>query len=159
MRTVVLELRFKNGTYLGNKWGRNIKIETELSDEELVQKYVGKEFEHSEGSEHLSMVEGVTVKYLLKDVLAQHKVKFTKPQQAIVDMLMDGWRLCDVSGPNAMASKLEWLKQGVSLEEAREGYGLEYAGKVYKAFWNIGYVVKKQVGVSVSMGEHMVSLY
>jgi len=112
-----------------------------------------KTYYHEEISENLAKT------ITLEDILKTHKVKFTKPQQVIVDKLMAGYKLAKVNS-HRMSSTYQWLKPGYEgkSKEERLNYGLEYAGRVYKAFWNIGYAVKKQIGIALIMGQYVVTV-
>ena len=69
-------------------------------------------------------------------------VKFTPPQQKIVDKLLNGYTI-KVVNEHRMSGG-EWMWKNPNSEN------LEYAGKVYKAFWKVLYQIRKQKGVSLS---------
>lgn len=109
---------------------------------------------------HEEICEGLlsAVTITLHDVLKQHKVKFTKPQQDIVDKLLGGWKLAQVNS-HRMASEFKWMKPGQDEKPLDEKLMyLEHAGSVSKAFWNIYYAVSKQTGIRISMKQYVVIL-
>ena len=60
-------------------------------------------------------------------------VKFTPAQKKIVDLILKGY---DMSGGQMM-----W--------KSPYSTSLEHAGKVYKAFFNVFYQIKKQKGIEI----------
>jgi len=58
--------------------------------------------------------------------------KFTKPQQAIIDRLATGDRLTVINQHHMSGGEFRWKSPNGNLD---------YAGKVYRAFFNIAYVV------------------
>jgi len=80
-----------------------------------------------------------------KTLIETNKIKFTKPQQKIVDLILKGWKIWVVNEHRMNGGDWMWKSPHSSYPE--------YAGKVYKAFWNIEYQVKKQSGVVIKMGE------
>ena len=146
MRTLRVKLNFEPSTVVENIYSREFNLHVSDSPEEIKDVYKGKVMDNGEG--HKSTVRSVEVTLSLAEVLEKYNVKFTKPQQEIVGKLMDGWRLGIVNSHRMNGGEYMWVRPGY---EGREGDGLEYAGKVYKAFHNISYAVYKQIGVSVSM--------
>lgn len=102
-----------------------------------------KEKNHDEICEGLASSNKIT----LEEILKLHKVKFTKPQQAIVDRLLKGQRLLRVN-KHLPTSVFKWKKP--------DSEYLEETGSVYKAFWNIEYTVYKQTKISLSMGQYII---
>lgn len=78
-----------------------------------------------------------------KSFLQENNIKFTKPQQAIVDKLLLGWKLTLVNTHHMSGGDYMWIKY--------PGAEPSYAGRVYKAFWNIEYAIKKQTGIKFDM--------
>jgi len=68
-------------------------------------------------------------------------VKFTKPQQGIVSILLRGWEIRIVNKHHMNGGTLMW-------KSPHSDY-LEHAGKVYKAFFNVFYQIKKQKGIEI----------
>lgn len=66
-------------------------------------------------------------------------VKFTPAQQRIVDLLLQGWEIQVVNTHRMNGGEMMWKRPDSSY--------LEHAGKVYKAFFNIFYQIKKQKGI------------
>ena len=63
-------------------------------------------------------------------------VKFTKAQKGIVSILLRGWEIRVVNRHHANGGTMMW-------KSPHSDY-LEHAGKVYKAFFNVFYQIKKQ---------------
>lgn len=82
----------------------------------------------------------------LKTIVENNKIKFTKPQQHIVNRLLSGDILVDV---NTTGNKSEYMWLSKNAKNS------EYAGKVYKAFWNIFYEIKKQTGIVLEPGDYL----
>jgi hypothetical protein len=78
----------------------------------------------------------------LQVLLDTKYVKFTKPQRAIVDRLLKGAKLTVVNSHRMSGGEFMWVDY--------PGAYPSYAGKVYKAFFNIFYQIKKQTGVVVN---------
>jgi len=68
-------------------------------------------------------------------------VKFTKPQKGIVSLLLKGWTIKTVNKHHMSGGQMMW-------KSPHSDY-LEHAGKVYKAFFNVFYQIKKQKGIEV----------
>ena len=68
-------------------------------------------------------------------------VKFTKAQKGIVSILLRGWEIRVVNRHHANGGTMMW-------KSPHSDY-LEHAGKVYKAFFNVFYQIKKQKGIDV----------
>ncbi len=80
---------------------------------------------------------------LFSSFLQENNIKFTKPQQEIVDKLLRGWKLTVVNTHYANGGDFMWLEY--------PGAEPSYAGRVYKAFFNIGYTIQKQTGIKFDM--------
>lgn len=72
--------------------------------------------------------------------------KFTEPQQRIINYLLSGAKLTTVNKHHRSGGDYMWILQ--------EGGNPCYAGSVYKAFWGIGYTIRKLTGVDVPMGKY-----
>lgn len=70
-------------------------------------------------------------------------VKFSEPQQRIVDKLLQGDKIVIVNQHRMNGGEYMW-------KEVESEY-LKPAGHVYKAFWGIQYAIKEQAGLDVSM--------
>lgn len=68
-------------------------------------------------------------------------VKFTPPQQNIVNKLLDGYEIEVVNKHHMSGGQMMW-------KNPNSDY-LEHAGKVYKAFFNVFYQIKKQKGIVI----------
>ena len=68
-------------------------------------------------------------------------VKFTPPQKKIVELLLKGWEIQIVNKHRMNGGEMMWKNPNSSY--------LEHAGKVYKAFFNVFYQIKKQKGIEV----------
>ena len=66
-------------------------------------------------------------------------VKFTPPQKKIVELILKGYTIEVVNKHHMNGGELMW-------KNPNSDY-LEHAGKVYKAFFNVFYQIKKQTGV------------
>ena len=66
-------------------------------------------------------------------------VKFTPPQKKIVNLILKGYTIEVVNRHHMSGGELMW-------KNPNSDY-LEHAGKVYKAFFNVFYQIKKQSGV------------
>ena len=69
-------------------------------------------------------------------------VKFTPAQQKIVNNLLNGYTIEVVNKHHMSGGQLMW-------KNPNSDY-LEHAGKVYKAFFNVFYQIKKQNGIQLS---------
>tara|TARA_R100001443_G_scaffold48503_1_gene60892 strand:- start:1218 stop:1484 length:267 start_codon:yes stop_codon:yes gene_type:complete len=69
-------------------------------------------------------------------------VKFTPPQQKIVDKLLRGYEIRVVNRHRMNGGEMKW-------KEPNSEY-LQYAGKIYKAFFNIFWQIKIQKGIEYS---------
>ena len=69
-------------------------------------------------------------------------IKFTPAQNKIVNRLIKGDQLWLLNSHRMSGG--EWMWKNPNSEN------LEYAGKVYKAFWNIFYQIRKQKGILLS---------
>jgi hypothetical protein len=69
-------------------------------------------------------------------------VKFTAPQKKIVNLILKGWTIEVVNKHHMSGGELMW-------KNPNSNY-LEHAGKVYKAFFNVFYQIKRQSGVELS---------
>ena len=72
-------------------------------------------------------------------------VKFTPPQQKIVDKLLSGYEIVVVNKHHLSGGEMMW-------KNPNSDY-LEHAGKVYKAFYNVFYQIKRQKGVVINTNE------
>lgn len=77
----------------------------------------------------------------LQELCARENVKFTIPQQKIVVKLFRGAKLTTVNRHHMSGGEFRWVDY--------PGADPSYAGKVYKAFFNIFYQIKKQTGIIV----------
>ena len=68
-------------------------------------------------------------------------VKFTPAQKKIVDLILKGYEITVVNKHRMNGGEMMW-------KSPNSDY-LEHAGKVYKAFFNVFYQIKKQKGISV----------
>ena len=68
-------------------------------------------------------------------------VKFTPAQKKIVDYILKGWEIKVVNKHRMNGGEMMW-------KTPNSDY-LEHAGKVYKAFFNVFYQIKKQKGIEV----------
>jgi hypothetical protein len=68
-------------------------------------------------------------------------IKFTPAQKKIVDRLIKGDKLWIINKHRADGGEYTW--------KTSHSISPEYAGSVYKAFWNIQWVIKKQKGIEV----------
>ena len=66
-------------------------------------------------------------------------VKFTTPQKKIVNLILKGYTIEVVNKHHMSGGQLMWKNPNSEY--------LLYAGKVYKAFFNVFYQIKKQSGV------------
>ena len=66
-------------------------------------------------------------------------VKFTPAQKNIVNLILKGWTIEVVNKHHMSGGQLMWKNPDSNY--------LEHAGKVYKAFFNVFYQIKKQTGV------------
>jgi hypothetical protein len=69
-------------------------------------------------------------------------VKFTPAQKNIVNLILKGWTIEVVNKHHMSGGQLMWKNPDSNY--------LEHAGKVYKAFFNVFYQIKKQTGVVLS---------
>jgi hypothetical protein len=68
-------------------------------------------------------------------------VKFTPAQNKIVNRLIKGDQLWLLNSHRRSGGEYMWRTKYSS--------NPEYAGSVYKAFWNIQYVIRKQKGIQI----------
>jgi hypothetical protein len=68
-------------------------------------------------------------------------VKFTPAQKKIVDLILKGYEITVVNKHHMSGGQMMW-------KTPNSDY-LEHAGKVYKAFFNVFYQIKKQKGIEV----------
>ena len=71
-------------------------------------------------------------------------VKFTPAQKKIVNLILKGWEIKVVNKHRMNGGEMMWKTPNDSLE---------YAGKVYKAFFNVFYQIKKQKGIEIPTKE------
>lgn len=84
----------------------------------------------------------------LQELCARENVKFTIPQQKIVVKLFRGAKLTRVNKHHMSGGEFRWIDY--------PGADPSYAGKVYKAFYNVFYQIKKQTGVVVPAGSFII---
>lgn len=84
----------------------------------------------------------------LKVMISENKLKFTPPQQKIVDKLLKGDRLTRINSHRLSGGEFMWKNVDCSY--------LEHAGKVYKAFFNIERSIEKQCGIEISVGKSFI---
>tara|TARA_A200000159_G_scaffold110221_1_gene103207 strand:- start:733 stop:1008 length:276 start_codon:yes stop_codon:yes gene_type:complete len=68
-------------------------------------------------------------------------VKFTPAQKKIVDLILKGYEIKVVNKHHMSGGQMMW-------KSPHSDY-LEHAGKVYKAFFNVFYQIKKQKGIEI----------
>lgn len=68
-------------------------------------------------------------------------VKFTPAQNKIVNRLIKGDQLWLLNSHRMSGGEYMW--------KTKYSDSPQYAGRVYKAFWNIFYVIRKQKGIEV----------
>ena len=68
-------------------------------------------------------------------------VKFSSPQKRIVERLLEGYQIQVVNKHYRSGGELMW--------NSPYSASLQPAGKVYKAFWNVFYEIKRQKGIKV----------
>ena len=69
-------------------------------------------------------------------------VKFSAPQKRIIERLLDGYQIQVVNKHYRSGGELMW--------NSPYSASLQPAGKVYKAFFNVFYQIKKQKGIVLS---------
>tara|TARA_R110000744_G_C19202993_1_gene545167 strand:+ start:127 stop:399 length:273 start_codon:yes stop_codon:yes gene_type:complete len=69
-------------------------------------------------------------------------VKFTPAQKKVVAKLLSGWEIRNINSHQNSGGEMKW--------KSPHSEYLEYAGKIYKAFFNVFYQIKKQTGVEFS---------
>ena len=74
-------------------------------------------------------------------------VKFSAPQQKIVNKLLNGYETEVVNKHHMSGGQLMW-------KNPNSDY-LEHAGKVYTAFFNVFYQIKKQNGIQLSPNNYI----
>ena len=67
-------------------------------------------------------------------------VKFSAPQKRIIEKLLDGYQIEVVNKHYRSGGEWMWKHS--------ESENIEYAGSVYKAFFNVFYQIKKQKGIT-----------
>lgn len=82
------------------------------------------------------------------NIITNNKIKFTKPQQAIVDRILKGDVLTVINKHYANGGEFMWLRQYSSYPE--------YAGSVYKAFFNIAWQIEKKTGERYEIGKNFI---
>ena len=68
-------------------------------------------------------------------------VKFSAPQKKIIERLLDGYQIQVVNKHYRSGGEWMW--------NSPYSASLQPAGKVYKAFWNVFYEIKRQKGIKV----------
>ena len=68
-------------------------------------------------------------------------VKFSAPQKKIVEKLLNGYQIEVVNKHYRSGGEWMW--------NSPYSASLQPAGKVYKAFWNVFYEIKRQKGIKV----------
>ncbi len=71
--------------------------------------------------------------------------KFTEPQQRVIKYLLEGAKLTTVNKHHQSGGDYMWI--------LHEGGNPCYAGSVYKAFWGIGYTIRKLTGNMINMAD------
>ena len=69
-------------------------------------------------------------------------VKFTPAQKKVVDLIIKGWEVRIVNSHHMSGGEMMW-------KNPNSDY-LQHAGKIYKAFFNVFYQIKKQKGIEFS---------
>lgn len=78
-----------------------------------------------------------------KQLLENNEIKFTPAQKKIVNKITEGYKIVIVNQHRQNGGEWYWSND--------EGNSIEYAGKVYKAFWNIFYTVRNQLSIEIDM--------
>ncbi len=68
-------------------------------------------------------------------------VKFTPAQKPIVEKILKGWEIRVVNTHHMSGGEMMWKSPSSDY--------LQHAGRVYKAFFNVFYQIKKQTGIIV----------
>jgi len=63
------------------------------------------------------------------------KIKFSQPQKDIIDKLQKGWKIWIINKHHMSGGQWMWKTPYSS--------NPQYAGKVYRAFWNILWFIRK----------------
>jgi hypothetical protein len=79
-----------------------------------------------------------------KKIIESGTVRFTKPQQYVIDKLLRGDRLIVVNQHHKSGGQFAWKNYGSSQ--------IVLAGHVYKAFYHIGWAIRRQTGREFNMG-------
>jgi hypothetical protein len=69
-------------------------------------------------------------------------VKFSAPQKRIIERLLEGYQIEVVNKHYRSGGEWMW--------NSPYSASLQPAGKVYKAFWNVFYEIKRQKGIVLS---------
>jgi hypothetical protein len=69
-------------------------------------------------------------------------VKFTPAQKKVVEKLLQGWEIKVVNS--------HWLSGGEMMWKKPHSEYLEHASKIYRAFFNVFYQIKKQKGIVIN---------
>lgn len=73
----------------------------------------------------------------LQTILDSKKIKLTPPQKAIADRLLKGYKIIVVNQHRMNGGEWMWISDETNLKT------IEYAGSVYKAFWNLEHNIRK----------------
>jgi len=74
-------------------------------------------------------------------------VKFTPAQIKVVNLILKGWEIRVVNSHRMNGGEMMWKNPNSEY--------LEHAGKVYKAFFNVFYQIKKQNGIEVPTNQFL----
>lgn len=86
----------------------------------------------------------------LQTILDSKKVKLTPPQKAIADKLLAGYKIIVVNQQRMNGGEWMWISDESNLNT------IEYAGSVYKAFWNLQHNIQKSFP-KFNLGELFIS--
>lgn len=74
-------------------------------------------------------------------LIREYNIKFTTPQQAIVDQVLQGHKLVTVNQHHMSGGQIYWMRKGAS--------DPSYAGHIYKAYVHMTWSVEKQTGLDI----------
>ena len=76
-------------------------------------------------------------------LITENKIKFTKPQQVIVDHILRGDKLITVNQHHQSGGQMMWIRKGDT--------DPSYAGHVYKAYQHMCWTIRKATRVDPDM--------
>ena len=74
----------------------------------------------------------------------EQSIKFTEPQQLILNNLRNGWRIVVRDRHRMNGGTWVWAQPNSDYDT--------HAGHIYRAFWNIKYKIRKTTGVDIEIG-------